>query len=157
MPCKASSPRGAGRSAIRPFADTIDGVDLSPGMVRAATASGLYHRVRMGDAAEALASTTCSLILAADVMVYIKDLNPLLQAAAQALDHAGLFAFTVQAKEGDGVHLGPDLRFHHSAAFLRTAAAAAQLDVLVLDGCVTRQDAGLDVPGFVVVLGRRDG
>ncbi len=185
--------------AIRSHVDAIDGVDLSPEMVKRAAATRLYRSVRAADAVEALRPASplgeavmrsmtdegesrrggspssdrrlCkshplppekegtiqySLILAADVMVYINDLNPLLQAAAQALEPQGLFAFTVQSGPAGGPTLGADLRYSHGDACIRDAAAAAGLALRHSAPCVTRQDRGIDVPGRVVVLARRD-
>jgi predicted TPR repeat methyltransferase len=94
------------------------------------------------------------LILAADVLCYIKDLTPLLKSVAQAIPAAGLFAFTCQSSDAPGVTLGADMRYHHAPDHLSETAAAAGLAVLHLAPCVTRRDRDADVPGHVVVLGR---
>jgi predicted TPR repeat methyltransferase len=139
--------------ALEGCAEAIDGVDLSPAMVAKARATGLYRHIAVGDAVAAL-ETPVDLVLAADVLVYIGDLLPLFAAAAHALTPRGLFAFTVQSCAGDKFLLGDDLRYHHGAAYVRRTADAAGLHVAHVSPCVTRQDAGRDVDGLVVVLGR---
>ncbi|MGL4241482.1 MAG: methyltransferase [Beijerinckiaceae bacterium] len=131
--------------------DCIDGVDLSPRMVAKARATGLYRDVRVADAVDALASSY-PLLLAADVIVYINDVTRLLQAARQALEPEGFFAFTFQLSEAAGHDVGPDLRHHHSEAYMRDAALAAGLTVVHAEPCVPRFDAGEPVPGMVMVL-----
>ena len=48
------------------------------------------------------------LIVAADVFVYVGDLAPLFAAVGTALTADGLFAFSVETREGDGFKLEPD-------------------------------------------------
>ena len=52
-----------------------------------------------------LSATACAsfdLIVAADVLVYVGDLGPLFAIVETALTADGLFAFSVEACEGDG-------------------------------------------------------
>jgi predicted TPR repeat methyltransferase len=140
--------------AIRSHIGVIDGVDLSPAMVALAHKRSVYRELIVGDVTEALGGREYTLLLAADVLVYIGDLGPLFRAAAKALPPLGLFAFTVQAHDGKGFRLGPDLRFHHSLAYLAEAAHASGFNVRHAVTCVTREDAGEPVNGFVVVLER---
>lgn len=143
--------------AARAFAgecQTMLGVDLSPAMLAKAKATGLYAGLATADLAEWLRGQpddSADLILAADVLVYIADLAPILTAAARVLARGGLVAFTVQAHEGDGVVLGQDLRYAHAEPLLRAAAESARLDVVLFERVSTRQDRGRDVPGFLVV------
>jgi predicted TPR repeat methyltransferase len=143
--------------AIRISAGVIDGVDLSPAMVAVARKRQIYRELRVGDVTEALAGREYALILAADVLVYIGDLAALFTAAEKALTPRGLFAFTMQAHAGEGFRLGPDLRFHHSPAYVADTGRAAGLVIRHAAACVTREDAGKPVDGFVIVLERASG
>ena len=62
-----------------------------------------------------------------DVFVYLGDLDPELAAAARALAPGGVLGFTAQSHGGDGVRLGADLRFSHSAPAVRASLARAGL------------------------------
>ena len=142
-------------AVIQGQAQTIYGVDLSPRMVEKARETGLYTSVHCGELLaflEAWTPASYDLALAADVLVYLGDLSPLMGAMQRVLAPAGLFAFTVQACDGARFQLGHDLRYHHSADYLRRTAQHHGLQVAHLAPCVTRQDAGQPVPGFVVVL-----
>ena len=149
-------------AVIRSHVGAIDGVDLSHAMVAKAKGLGLYREVWDGELTERLAILSAGaerydLLLAADVLVYLGDLAPVLAAAASAMAAPALFAFTVQAHEGDGFLLGEDLRYHHSSGHIEAAAAAAGLAVASVAPCVTRQNFGEPVPGLVVVLRKADG
>ena len=142
--------------AAREFASLVDefvGVDLSPGMIERARATGLYARLDVTDMLNGLRSETdrsANLILAADAVVYVPDLAPLMMEAERVLRPQGLLAFTVEAHHGDGVILGPSLRFKHSADYLRFVIAAAKLTVCSIAPASTRMEAGEPVPGLVV-------
>ncbi|HRJ68202.1 MAG TPA: methyltransferase [Beijerinckiaceae bacterium] len=141
-------------AALQDRAGPIDGVDLSSRMLAKAGDTGLYRSLRNSDAVAALGSSheTYDLIIAADVVVYIGDLAPLLETARPRLGHHGLLALTAQRQDGKGYSLGADLRFSHSEAYLRQATQAAGYHLAVLDITSTRRDAGVDVPGLVAVL-----
>jgi predicted TPR repeat methyltransferase len=91
--------------------------------------------------------------VAADVFVYLPDLAPVAAAAARVLAPGGVFAFTVESHPGNGVILGPALRYAHGADHLRAAIECSGLKLLSLDATATRTEKGLPVPGFVVVAG----
>ena len=143
--------------ALAGRADRIDGVDLSPAMVERARATGAYATLAAGSLEEALAAADAAsydLVVAADVLVYVGDLAPVLAGAARALRPGGLLGFTVQALAGFGFALGPDMRFSHGRAHVSEGLASAGLRALVLDDASTRREKGSAVPGLVVAAER---
>ena len=146
--------------AARVFAervDIIDGVDLSPAMIAEAGKTGLYRQLVAGELVAFLNDCpegAADIAVAADVFVYMGDLAPTFAAAHRALAPGGLFVFTTQASESGDWLVGADLRYAHSAAYLRAAAAGAGFEVRALDPVSTRRDAGVDVPGLACVLAR---
>ena len=93
------------------------------------------------------------LIVAADALVYLGDLRPVVAAVAAALAEGGLFAFTVET--GDAAFsLKASLRFQHSDEHLRVAASEARLTIAHLAPASTRREAGVEASGRIVVLSR---
>jgi predicted TPR repeat methyltransferase len=143
--------------AARAFAaqtDEIIGIDLSPRMVELAQLTGLYAELEVAEIVEGLSSrpqASADLILAADVMVYLHDMVPLLVEAARVLAPGGLLAFTAETHSGDGVVLGEGLRYAYSAHYVRAAIAAAGLTLNQLDAASSRTESGAPVPGLVAV------
>jgi predicted TPR repeat methyltransferase len=74
---------------------------------------------------------SADLILAADAMIYLSDLAPLLGEAKRLLVAGGLLAFTVETHRGEGVVLGEGLRYAHSAGYVRTSIEACGLPCAV--------------------------
>jgi predicted TPR repeat methyltransferase len=143
-------------AAFRSKSLRLTGVDLSPGMIEEARAKAVYDRLEVASIEAFLAAEPAGgadLLLAADVLVYIGDLAPVFSAAARILCADGLFALTVQS--GDtGYQLGPDLRFAHAPAYIEKEAANSGLRIIKMESAVTRQDAGHDVQGLIVIAGR---
>ncbi|MFG1276154.1 methyltransferase domain-containing protein [Xanthobacter autotrophicus] len=136
--------------------EQLAGVDLSPAMLEKAAALGLYARLEageMGAALEAVPEVSLDLILAADALCYVADLAPLFHAARRVLRADGLFAFTLETHEGDGVILRDTMRYAHSADHVRALAHAAGLAIVLLEAASTRAEKGVAVPGLVCVLG----
>ena len=96
---------------------------------------------------------SADLVLAADVFVYLAALDAVFARDRLACwCRSGFFAFTVQAHGGEGVHLGADSRYAHSEGYLRATAERAGFSVAQFEAVSTRQDRGVDVPGFLMVL-----
>ena len=85
---------GTGLAAAA-FARTVDhfiGIDLSPRMIERARATGLYAELEVADMLQGLRArpdASADLILAADAMVYVADLAPVLAEAARVLASGG--------------------------------------------------------------------
>jgi len=149
---------GTGLAGVvfRDLAARLDGVDLSPQMIAKARARGIYDALEIGDIETALAQPGAryDLVLAADTLVYLGDLEPVFSGVVRRLGDGGFFLFTVERGEGAGYELGPKRRWRHSETYLRELAAAHGLDVAGLVECAPRTEAGVPVPGLAVALSR---
>ena len=146
----------------------ILGVDLSERMVALAASRvyqdlPTYESVDQGDGVEFLLSrpkASVNAIVAADVFIYIGDLEPVLEAGAAVLAPAGVFVFSVElAEEADndkkGMLLLKSGRFGHSQAYVEKVAKKAGLKVTIWDEGALRKQGGATVRGAVVVLKKR--
>ncbi|MBP2227481.1 putative TPR repeat methyltransferase [Azospirillum agricola] len=142
--------------SFRPLAGFLAGVDLSPRMVDKARDRRLYDDLRVGDVVAALdeAPAAWDLLVAADVLVYIGDLDPVFRAAARALVPGGRFAATVERSPEDGFTLGPARRYAHAETYLRATAEAAGLTIRLMEPCTPRREKGVGVPGLLFVAER---
>ena len=132
------------------------GVDLSPGMLREARRRGIYDELVEDEVVRFLGRhrATFDLLIAADVLVYVGDLEPVFRAAAAAMRDDALMAATVEEEPGDGFSLHASGRFAHGEAYLRRVADAAGLRVLDMRRAPIRREAGEPVAGLVVLLAR---
>ena len=150
---------GTGLAATA-FASEVDhfiGIDLSPRMIERARLTGLYAQLEVAEMVEGLRGrpdASAELVLAADAMVYLSDLAPVLGEATRVLADGGLLAFTVETHAGDGVILGEGMRYAHGAAYVRASVEAAGLGLLQLEDRSARNEDNTPVPGLVVVASR---
>jgi predicted TPR repeat methyltransferase len=145
---------GLAAAAFAREVDHFTGIDLSPRMIERARLTGLYAELEVADMAQGLCGKPdagADLILAADAMVYVADLAPVLREVSRVLVRGGLLAFTLETHGGDGVILGHGLRYAHGAAHVRAAVAAAGLTLSRLDELSARNEDNMPVPGLVVV------
>jgi predicted TPR repeat methyltransferase len=148
---------GLAGAAFRDRAAWLEGIDLSPRMVAAAEARRIYDRVGVDEIGAFLAAPPrrYDIALAADTLVYIGDLAPILAGAAGALSAGGLFAFTLQEGAGAPYTFGPEHRYSHNPAYVLAAAAEAGFEAARVEEASYRTEKARPVPGLVVVLRRR--
>ena len=142
---------------LRGDAGHLTGVDLSPRMLEQAAGKRVYDDLAEADVVTWLAtrgSAIVSLITAADVLVYMGNLEPLFTQAARVLVPGGLFAFTVERLlVGTGNYaLRDSRRYAHGEAYLRRLAEESDFRILTAESIVPRLDAGQPVDGLVLVL-----
>jgi predicted TPR repeat methyltransferase len=137
--------------------DHFIGIDLSPGMIEEARATGLYAELEVADMVEALRGkpdASANLLIAADAMCYVSDLAPVLAEAHRVLTPGGMFAFTLETHGGEGVVVGEGLRYAHAAEHVRSKVTASRLDVAHLEAASPRNEDNEPVQGLVVVAAK---
>ena len=145
---------GLGAAAFAKEVDHFIGIDLSPGMIEEARATGLYEELEVDDMVAGLSSkaeASADLVLAADAFVYVPQLAPALTQVQRVLAPGGLVAFTVETHDGDGVVIGAGLRYAHAAEYLRKTIAGVGLKLVHLQQASPRTEDNEPVRGLVVV------
>jgi predicted TPR repeat methyltransferase len=139
---------------LRPRVEILEGVDLSSGMLAIARSRGIYDALREADLVAYLRAThaRCDLITAADVMVYLGDLEAPLDAVRHALRTTGVFVFSTEASEEPGFRGLSSGRFAHHPDYVRERARASDLVVVEQVPTVLRYQKDKPVPGHIHVL-----
>lgn len=144
---------------LQPLANRLTGVDLSGAMLEKAEALGVYGELIRADVVEYLQSTEqrFDLVVAADVFIYIGDLDPVFAGVRRVLDAGGVFCFSAElpADDGDGFALLPSLRYAHPPRHLRALAATHGFEVDRIWREPIRADQQVPVEGLYVSLVRR--
>jgi predicted TPR repeat methyltransferase len=141
---------------LRWKASKLHGVDLSPAMIEQARTRGVYDYLEVGDLVEALRrhERAFDLLTAADVLNYVGDLAPVMDAATKALRSGGLFVFTVEAL-GEGERFELNRRSHryaHAERYVKHVASIHGFVMRSMEQVAIRMEAGRPVSGFLVVL-----
>lgn len=145
---------------LRPLAQELVGVDLSRGMLEQAARRNAYDRLACGELVAFLRAAPhgVALAVAADVFVYIGDLDPVFHAVASVLKGGGYFVFSVE-DPGDladepGYELRRTRRYVHGRAYVLELARRHGLRPADVQPVVLRTEAHADVPGVVYALRR---
>lgn len=136
------------------YADELIGVDLSPKMLEFAERKNCYDSLVEADVVDFLDGRRKSIdvCVAADVLVYFGDLEAVLAGAFEALRDDGLFAFTVEAREGEDWSLQPTGRYAHSTDYVKRMAQKLGFQVVELKRATLRTQSGAPVLGDVWLL-----
>jgi predicted TPR repeat methyltransferase len=148
---------GLAAAAFVRMVDHFIGVDLSPRMIERARATGFYAELEVADMLQGLRArgdVSADLILAADAMVYVAELAPMLAEAARVLAPGGLLAFTTETHGGEGVVIGQGLRYAHGVTHVRAAVESAGLKLPLLEDRSARNEDNAPVPGLVAVAAK---
>lgn len=137
---------------LRPFVDQLIGYDISTAMLKRAEAKRVYDRLGQVDI-QKLGQETLrpDLVTAADVFMYVGAVDGVFGAVAKMMARGALFAFSVEAHDGDGFVLRDSRRYAHSEGYVREQLAAAGLELLSIKRETIRQDRGQPIEGLIVV------
>lgn len=148
---------------IRPFAERLEGFDISLNMLAKAREKGVYDHLARADLSlgpaesglfcEGLAPRRAGLAVAADVMMYLGDLEAPFRLVAELLAPGGLFAFSVEAAQA-GFILQPSLRYAHSQAHMQGLFVRHGFRQRLFRSLTIRMDGGKPVSGFVFIAER---
>lgn len=111
---------GLAAELLAGFRCPMTGVDLSSGMLQQAARHQLYTSLVKADVVSYLVEhpESFDLIFAADLLVYIGDLEPFIQAAAAALTPGGMMALSIETTADADFLLQPSGRFAHRPDYL---------------------------------------
>ena len=141
---------------LRPLAQGLAGVDLSPNMLAQAAARDLYDSLDCADIGDWLATRPQSLdlIVAADVLVYVGALEPLFAQARAAAKPEACFCFSVETGGApqNSWALAASSRYVHSLDYVTRVATSTGWRLTEARPEQLREDGGRPVAGLVVVL-----
>lgn len=146
--------------ALAPLVAQLVGVDLSGRMLEHAQARQVYQRLVQDDVVHMMqqeAANSFDLVVAADVFIYIGQLDETVKEVRRVLRPQGLLAFSIENLEGDpspateGFRLNSTGRYSQSRAYLDTLAQQNGFVVREVHPTVLRVENGQPVQGSLVI------
>ncbi|OJT95722.1 MAG: methyltransferase [Rhizobium sp. 63-7] len=139
--------------------DRLEGFDLSQNMLAKAAEKQVYDHLAQADLSlDAEASGLfadsgrhrADLITAADVLMYLGNLENTFGLIALLAAAGAVFAFSVEdAGTPEGFHLAPSLRYAHSEAHVRGLCEKNGFDVVEIRRSTIRKDGGKPIGGIL--------
>ena len=140
--------------AFKSIIECLDGVDLSPEMLKQAGKKGIYRNLDAADIVEYLnaGKNKYELFIAADVLIYIGNIFPVFEAVKHSASRGAYFVFTVETTDDGNYVLQPTGRYAHSKDYIRSVARASDFKVLRSNPVPLRKEDERWVNGRLFVL-----
>ena len=137
----------------------IDGVDLSPKMLEQASRKQIYSKLDCDEIVAwlertAAESLTFDIVLAADVFVYVGNLEPAFKATRRILADNGLFVFSVEHLAQGSFELLPTGRYAHNTSHVRELASRHGFVIELSEQVNLRRERNVMIGGTIFVLTR---
>jgi predicted TPR repeat methyltransferase len=145
---------GLCQPVLSPYASRLDGCDLSLNMLAKARQRGGYRHLWWSDLLAFLPGRPdgWDMIVAADVLIYISDIDALFRHATSALRRDGRFLFSLLSSNGADMERRPDGHYHHGDSYIQTLATANGLSVRSWQQVIPRYEQGQPLDGRLVML-----
>jgi predicted TPR repeat methyltransferase len=145
---------------VKPLTRRLVGVDLAQKMLDQAQARGVYDALLHADIVQYLDGTPeqHDLVLAADVFIYMGDLQPVFAALHRVIPAGGIFCYsaeTLDADEATDFALLPSLRYAHHPTYLQRLAEWHGFETLRMARETVREEQRQPIEGLLVHLRRR--
>jgi predicted TPR repeat methyltransferase len=143
---------------LRPLATRMSGVDLSPGMLEKAREKKIYDVLARADIIEFLAATEerYDLFTAADLFIYVGNLEPVFSAVGGAAMAGAWFAFSTEATDEANYKLNETGRYSHSRSYIELLSRKFGFAVRSCQAESIRTQSGRPVAGYLFVLQLND-
>jgi predicted TPR repeat methyltransferase len=140
---------------LRPRVKTLVGIDLSSKMVDIAKEKAIYDQLIVDDLTAGLnaCAKTFDLFVAADVLVYLGDLNGLFKAVRQAANPKAHVLFSTEHHAGpEDYKLLPSGRYAHARTYVEQVSMEAGLDLVAFETSDLRKEKNTLVVGGIYLL-----
>lgn len=144
-------------AAFGPVVDAVDGIDISPAMIQAARDKQIYRMLAAGDLVQTMRNDPAfvgpyQLVTAADVFIYIGRLEAVFATVRHRLAPQGLFTFSIEEADQDGVTIRSSGRFAHGQGYILDLARDHGLVLCENRAMTVRKERGRPIAGRLFVL-----
>jgi len=146
---------GLAGAALKDLAVTLIGIDVSKNMLRKAEAKGIYDRLILDDLVSGLKhlDDKIDLFVAADVFIYVGDLQTTFEAVRMSAAPNAVFAFSTEHIEGpDAFVLQESIRYAHAKAYIDALANQFGFQLAHFETIQLRKENGQSIAGGLYVL-----
>jgi predicted TPR repeat methyltransferase len=145
---------GLSGQAFHDIADYLAGIDISKKMIEQAREKDIYDVLIVGELCEQLQQLPdlFDLFIAADVMIYIGNLESFFSAVGSKANPGAYFAFSVESQQQNDFTLQSTGRYAHATAYISRLAAAFDFTVVAQEQAGIRKEGDILIPGEIYIL-----
>jgi predicted TPR repeat methyltransferase len=145
---------GLSGQAFHDITDYLAGIDISEKMLEHARRKKIYNALHVGDVCGQLQQLPdlFDLFIAADVMIYIGNLEPLFNVVSSKARQGAYFVFSVESQQQNDFILQDTGRYAHSAPYISRLAAASDFTVIAQKEAGIRKEGDTWIPGEIYLM-----
>lgn len=144
---------GLAGKLFRPLAKKLIGIDLSEKMLSIAKQKNIYNELLQGDINESIKKyTELDLVIAAEILVYVGNLDKIFMQLTTVLKAGGMFAFTIEKTWSYPYELQKTARFSHTKKYIQELADKYHFKVLLCQNIVLRMHRNEKLEGYLYIL-----
>lgn len=137
---------------LKPYTQSIVGIDVSENMLAVAQEKGDYHALIHADIIDVLPNYhEQDLIIAADTLPYLGDVDLLMKRCAIALKNHGKLLLSVEKTTKYPYELQKTIRYAHHHDYLTALCKKYCLNVITLENIICRHQYNHPVEGYVLL------
>ena len=148
---------GTGLSGMefRAISDRLTGIDISVEMLKQAKSKGIYDALHAFEIVDFLKSTVekYDLFIAADVFIYVGDLEPVFMSIRDCSLNEALFVFSTESCDGKHYILRPTGRYAHTRAYVEELAKGCGYEIGLCSQERIRKEDGKEGENVPWVMG----
>ncbi len=145
-------------NALSPISCDIDGIDLSQRMLNKADETATYRQLIKSDIVDFVRSSQSSevytLLVAADVLIYIGNFDPLFSAikASHLFSAETVFVFSIELSSDAPYFLQPSGRYSHRESYIDELCERCDFSVIARESTIIRKERDKDINGLIFVI-----
>lgn len=145
---------GLAGEALKKYSGSITGIDLAQNMLAIAETKEVYSRLVKGEIVAELERINLNfdLFVAADVFIYVGELDPLFEAVIARANPGALFVFTTESSDEDGATLKLTGRYVHNRQYISALASKYGGSIIDSEPIALRNEGGKRIMGDVFCL-----
>ncbi len=145
---------GLAGMTFRPLCKRLSGVDLSGKMIAAAAEKKVYDTLETGDVVQCLhqGKEQYDLFIAADMVTYMADLEPLFQALSAGSLSGAHFIFSTEHGEGPGWQVRLTGRFAHHPDYIAGVVSNSGGEIVCMQEADLRREGESWIRGDVYLV-----
>jgi predicted TPR repeat methyltransferase len=145
---------GLSGACLREISQHLTGIDLSEKMLDEARKKNIYDTLIVSELVDFLRKTHehYDLVISADVLPYLGNLEPLFEALSLRLTARALFIFNIEISEIEPFSLQKSARFSHHPHYIQHLAEKYRFDIVEESTIISRQQAEKDHPVLLFAL-----
>jgi len=138
---------------FHPIANTLIGIDLSEKMLEQAKQKNFYTELVLEDINNAIKKyNNIDLVIAADTLVYIGNLEQIFYHLTTTLKPNGMFAFTIETTSNYPYCLQKTARFAHDKKYIQDLSHKYNFDIILCNNIILRKHYNTNIEGLLYVL-----